>query len=87
MKPAQFNKRFERIKEVVEEPPKKKKREINHGYEALGEEIRDHFKVKTSKFWWLFWKVPEWKIRQAFKECQEKGLGIDSLIKFSKSIK
>lgn len=69
---------------LLKEPVKSK---AKHGYEALGEEIRDYFKCKTSQFWFLFYQVEEWRIRKAFEECKRLGKGVGDLIKFSKSIK
>lgn len=50
---------------------KKSKAKINFSYQELGIELQKYFKTNT---WWIFSRYEEWKIRDAFKICKEKGI-------------
>lgn len=63
----------------LKEPTKKK---IDFEFQALGLEIAEKYQCKTSKFWFLFYKVPIEKIRQAFKEAPT----VEALVKYAQQL-
>lgn len=75
------------INELLKEKRFIVKSRAKHSFEALGEEIRDYFHCRTNEFWWLFYRVDEYKIRQAFNEVKRQGKGLQDLIRYAKSIK
>lgn len=72
------------MKRLTIDPSKytQSKSKATSSWTALAEEIRDRFQVPMKRFIWLFWRVPEDKIRQAFKESST----IDQLIKYSQQL-
>jgi hypothetical protein len=44
---------------------------FNAGWQVLADEMTDYF---GKNCYWIFWKKEEWKIRAAFKVCQERGV-------------
>ena len=46
-------------------------RKFNAGWQVLADEMTGYF---GENCYWIFWKKEEWKIRAAFKVCQEKGI-------------
>jgi hypothetical protein len=47
------------------------KRKYNAAWEVLADEMTDYF---GENCYWLFYKKEDWKIRNAFKVCQEKRI-------------
>jgi hypothetical protein len=48
---------------------RKPKRNFNAEWEVLADEMTNYFRENC---YWLFYKKEDWKIRNAFKVCQEK---------------
>ena len=44
---------------------------FNAGWQVLADEMTEFFGVNC---YWILWKKEEWKIRAAFKICQEKQI-------------
>jgi hypothetical protein len=63
----------------LKETPKSK---AQFSYQALAEEIAAKYQVPWKRFIWLFYKIPENIIRQAFKEAPT----IESLIKYAQQL-
>lgn len=59
---------------TLKKPSTKK---IDHGFQELGIEIAEHFGVKTTEFWWMFYKRSEQSIREAFSECKQDGFNFE----------
>ena len=51
--------------------PDFRKHKIDYEFQELGIEINQQIK---GNIWWLFYKYPIGKIRQAYKVCQERGI-------------
>jgi hypothetical protein len=47
------------------------KRNFNSEWEVLADEMTEYF---NDNCYWLFYKKEDWKIRNAFKICQEKRI-------------
>ena len=61
---------------LLKEPVKSK---AKFSYQALADEIAAKYQVPWKRFIWLFHRVEEWKVRNAFKEADT----VENLIKFS----
>lgn len=61
---------------------KKTTSKAEFSYQALAEEIAAKYQVPWKRFIWLFHRIPEDTIRQAFKEAST----VDQLIKFSQTL-
>ena len=44
---------------------------FNAGWQVLADEMTEYFGVNC---YWILWKKEEWKVRAAFKICQEKQI-------------
>jgi len=44
---------------------------FNAGWQVLADEMTEFFGVNC---YWILWKEEEWKVREAFKICQEKQI-------------
>jgi len=50
---------------------KSPRKNFNAGWEVLADEMTNYF---GENCYWLFYKKEDWKIRNAFKICQEKRI-------------
>ena len=73
---------MERLNLSIERYQVKKESKASFSYQELAEEIADKYQVPWKRFIWLFYKVPEHLIRQAFKESST----IEQLVKYAQQL-
>ena len=73
---------MDRIKLLMDRFKKKPTSKAEFSYQALAEEVAAKYQVPWKRFIWLFYRVPEEKIRQAMKEAPT----ISDLIKYAQQL-